>query len=234
MININVLATGSKGNCYLIDDGHTSLLLEAGISVKQIKSKLWDMGKSLTQVGGCLISHSHGDHSLSGLGLMGAGIGVYASNGTAEACGWHSHRFTPVKSGQQIQIGSWSILPFDAVHDAPEPLGFLLSSFGQKLMFLTDSMYSPYRFSGVDIIMAECNYTNKAMEMAIIEGRTTPGRAERVRHNHMCLDTLIDLIQVNNERLSEIWVLHLSDDNSNEQEIQKAIQSVTDARVIIC
>ena len=62
MIKINVIASGSKGNCYLIEKDNSSLLIDPGISFKQIIKKT--SGKVYT-VDGCLISHSHQDHCIS-------------------------------------------------------------------------------------------------------------------------------------------------------------------------
>ena len=59
MINIKVLASSSKGNCYMIDDSKTSLLIEAGIPIKKIKQGL---NFKLHEIEGCIISHEHGDH----------------------------------------------------------------------------------------------------------------------------------------------------------------------------
>jgi phosphoribosyl 1,2-cyclic phosphodiesterase len=56
MVEVKVLASGSSGNCYLINDGRTKILLEAGIPIKKIREAT---GFQLSQVSGALISHCH-------------------------------------------------------------------------------------------------------------------------------------------------------------------------------
>lgn len=60
MIDIKVLASGSKGNCYLIDNGETKLLLDAGIPFNQIQI---GCDFHVSDISGCLVSHRHGDHA---------------------------------------------------------------------------------------------------------------------------------------------------------------------------
>ena len=74
MINIKVLASGSKGNCYLIDDGKTKLLLDAGIPFNQIQI---GCDFCVSDISGCLISHKHGDHAKAIKDLIKRSINVY-------------------------------------------------------------------------------------------------------------------------------------------------------------
>ena len=123
MIEINAIASSSKGNAYHITDGETPLLLEAGISIKEIKKAI---GFSLSEVKGCLITHEHGDHIKSAKDIMKAGVDCFMSKGTAKAARHSGHRLKIVKAMKQFVLGSWVCLPFDTIHDAAEPLGFLL------------------------------------------------------------------------------------------------------------
>ena len=62
MIEIFPLASGSRGNCYRVNDGSTPLLLEAGIQLKEIQKQL---NFRVSELAGCIISHEHKDHSKS-------------------------------------------------------------------------------------------------------------------------------------------------------------------------
>jgi len=56
MISIKTLASGSSGNCYIINDGKTSIMIECGLTIKQIREK---GGFKIHEISGCLISHEH-------------------------------------------------------------------------------------------------------------------------------------------------------------------------------
>jgi len=75
----------------------------------------------------CLVGHEHADHSKAAPDLMRAGINCYMSAGTAEALGLNGHRVRVVKALEQFTLGAWTVLPFEAIHDAREPLGFLVA-----------------------------------------------------------------------------------------------------------
>ena len=132
-MQIKVLASGSSGNAYIVSDGRTTLLLDAGIPLKAIQ-----VGTNYTvrKIAGAFITHSHQDHSKAAKDLARYGVNIYTSRGTIEACGLTGHRLHPVKALQEITVGTFKVLPFDVEHDAPEPLGFLFASTatGEKLL----------------------------------------------------------------------------------------------------
>ncbi len=146
MIEVQALASSSKGNCYRVTDGSTSILLECGISYREIQKGLHF---KMSEVAACLVTHEHNDHCKAIKEVMKAGIDCYMSKGTAEAIGVSSHRIKNVKVKEAFQVGTWTILPFDVEHDVSEPLGFLLTNkVGDKLLFATDTYYVKYRFKG--------------------------------------------------------------------------------------
>jgi hypothetical protein len=167
MIEILPLASGSKGNCYRITDGRAPLLLECGIPFREIQKGL---NFRTSELAGVLVSHEHKDHSKAVRDMMKAGIDCYMSQGTAEALRVSGHRLHIVKAKQQFRVGTWTILPFDTVHDASEPLGFLLASGKEKLLFATDTSYIRYRFKGLTHIMIEANYQREILEHGVEEG----------------------------------------------------------------
>ena len=158
-MEIKTLASGSTGNAYLVGDGTTTLLLECGISMRELMRR---SRFTLSRVDACLITHEHGDHARAVHDVMARGIPVYCSEGTAAKLGisgaagcnskiLHIHRF---------DIGTIAVLPFSMYHDAAEPLGWLLESFhtGERLVFLTDTSRAEYVFPPLDHILIECNH----------------------------------------------------------------------------
>ena len=233
------IASGSTGNCYRIGDGTTKILIEAGIPVNRIRE---GCGFRLSDISGCLISHEHGDHASHAKDLTRYGIDVYTSQGTIEGTQGtryelHGPMVHPVKAMQAFKIRSLTILPFDVEHDAKEPLGFLIwsSVTGEKLLFFTDTFYIKYRFSGLTQIMAECNYTMDQLMQNVRDGTTPAYRIQRLAKSHMSLEALEDMLQANDlSQLKQIYLLHLSSDNSNEEEITRKIQELTGVEVYVC
>ena len=232
MITITTLASSSKGNCYRIDDGSTPLLLEAGISYKEIQKKL---DFKTREIKGCLLSHEHKDHSKAAQDIMLAGIDVYASWGTFNAAHLGGHRSNVVQPLQQFRIDTWTVLPFDTKHDAADPLGFLLANqAGEKLLFATDTYYIKYRFSGLSHIMIECNYAIDILKANIDSGAVNDAMAKRLLQSHFSLDNVKEFFKANDlSQVREIHLLHLSDGNSDADRFKREIQRLTGKPVYV-
>lgn len=227
-MKITSLASGSSGNCYHINDGQTSLLIECGLPFTKIKESL---NYTTSDLSGVLISHEHGDHSKAAKDLCKAGIDVYTTRGTAEAIGIDkSYRWVPITKMVEVEIGTLTVVPFEVVHDAADPVGFMIDSSvtGDRLVFLTDTVYSKYRFAGMTILMIECNYDLKTLNKNDSEGVINSSLRNRVRRSHMGLDQVIELLQANDlTRLKRVYLMHLSNLNSDEELMKRRVQEVT-------
>lgn len=229
MIEITPLASGSRGNCYHITDGRTPLLLECGIGINEI---LRGLKFGVSHLAGCLVSHGHADHSKAVKDLMKFGVDIYLSQGTADEISglvpwWH--RINIIKAKQQFGLGSWTILPFETQHDAAEPLGFLLANQdGDKLLYATDTYYIRYRFRGLTHIMVECNYALDILRANVEAGMVEPVLKNRLLKSHFSLENVKEFLKANDLRkVQEIWLLHLSDGNSDAERFKREIQSLT-------
>ena len=227
MIEITVLGSSSKGNAYRISDGRTSLLLEAGIKFREIQRKL---NFETSDLAGCLISHEHKDHCSGLKDVLKAGIDTYASYGTWDALLLDgNHRAHPVKSRETFKIGTWTIMPFDVEHDVSEPFGFLLQNeIGEKLLFATDTYYIRYKFKDLTHIMIETNYSMNILKENIAIGRVPGVLKKRLMQSHFSLENALDFFKANDlSKVQEIWLLHLSDNNSDEELFKSEVQKVT-------
>lgn len=238
MIEFSAISSSSKGNAYLVTDGHTPLLLECGIRFADIR-KACDFKASL--LAGCLISHEHGDHAMALKDVLKAGVDCYMSLGTSAAvlCGEPSsnpisHRIKIIKARHSFKLGTWTILPFDTVHDAAEPLGFLLASGGEKLLFATDTAYLKYRFNGLSIIALECNHQLEILRQNVESGSVPYPVKNRILKSHLNLDNVLSCLESNDlSTVREIWLLHLSDGNSDAEAMKKAVQMASGKPVYI-
>ena len=232
MIEITPLASGSQGNCYRVSDGRTPLLLECGIPYRDIRRQF---KFRMSEFAACLVSHEHQDHCKSVKDVLKAGIDCYMSVGTARALGVESHRILYARAKQQFKLHTWTILPFEVEHDAKEPLGYLLASqAGEKLLYATDTAYIRYKFPGLTHIMIECNYAEDILEANITAGALDPVMKNRLLRTHFSLANVKEFLLANDlSKVKEIWLLHLSDGNSDAQRFKREIQELTGKEVYI-
>ena len=227
MIEIQTLATGSKGNCYYVTDGVTPILIECGISFKQIQRKL---NFQTSDIAACLISRDYLRPASGVVGFLKSGIRCYMSNGTKTALNRDNHhRIKTVENKKQFTVGTWTILPFDVQRDVAEPFGFLLGNdAGDKLLFATDTYYIKYKFQGLTHLMIECNYCQSILDANVESGRIHSSMRKRVMKSHFSLENVLEFLKANDlSKLQEIWLLHLSDTNSDEQLIRQEVAKVT-------
>jgi len=233
-MNIKIFASGSSGNAYRICDGKTSLLLDAGIPLKEIQA---GCDFQVSQIQGCFVTHSHQDHSKAVKDLARLGIDIYTSQGTIDACGFVGHRVHAIKALKELTVGTFKVLPFDVEHDAPEPLGFLFDSTetGEKLLYFTDTYYLKYKFQGLDYIMGECNYDKENMQKSVDAGYIPIELVPRLVKSHMSLEHFLEFLKANNlSRVKQIYLLHLSNNNSDEKRFKEEVQKLTGAEVYVC
>ena len=229
MIDIKVLASSSKGNCYRVSDGVTPILLEAGLPIKKIKEGL---NFKLHEIEGCLITHCHGDHIKSAVDVARAGIPCYMSKGTFDNYKYGSGIFKMylIDSKELFTIGSWIIQAFDVQHDVAEPLGFLLFSkhTKEKLLYLTDTFYTKYTYPKMNYILIECNHSYKILDENVATGRLHPAQKKRLIQSHMALENVKDMLKANDlSKVKEIHLIHLSSGNSNAEQFKREIQELT-------
>ena len=137
------------------------------------------------------------------------------SQGTADALGVADHPDTRILQHKvPTVICGWRVLPFHVIHDAAEPMGFMLDT-GYGAAAVPDRhglLAVPVR--GPDPHAGRVQLFGRALEDAIDEGRTHGAQRHRLRENHMSENTLVQLLQANDLRnLREIHLIHLSDSN---------------------
>lgn len=223
MIKINIIATGSKGNAYAISDGAERILIDPGIGIKEIQKAL-NFGVSDLKF--CLLSHEHKDHSKSIKDILKYGATCYMSHGTGAALNLDPGAIKILKSGAAVKDGAWSILPFNVHHDAAEPLGFLIESpSGKKIVFATDTAYLSFVFNGVTHWMIECNYSEDCLKI----NEALPNEVKnRIRQSHFEFSRVKDFFRAMDLSKTEaIYLIHLSDDNSDTKRYVAEIEALT-------
>jgi len=212
------LASSSHGNAYIVSDSDTRILLECGVSHKQLQKLA---GFSLSDIKACLVSHEHEDHAKCVDELIKRGMEVYMSYGTARAL--ENESATLIENMEQFNVGSLDIVPFTTFHDAAEPLGFLIKSRidGDVLAFATDTVNLRYKFPGLNILAIEANYDRKILDRC----EKLPEKVRhRITNSHMEIETLCDYLRsLDLSECREIHLLHLSDAMSDEGSFMRKV-----------
>lgn len=233
-MDLQVIATGSAGNCYVLRAGGAhgqSLLLDAGLPITQIirAVKGWD------RIVGCLITHEHQDHSKSAVEIAQRGIRTYATQGTIETINPANGpskpaRLRSVKCLQSKAIGDFTVMAFQTEHDAAEPCGWLIryDPTGETVVYATDTYYLRHTFPGVHYWIVECNYTESILQRQLEDGDLDGKLRTRLLKSHMSLRRLCDALEANDlTELRAIVLVHLSDARSDERIMVETIKDVT-------
>jgi phosphoribosyl 1,2-cyclic phosphodiesterase len=142
-LRICVLASGSSGNCTYVGSEMTGLLLDAGISAREIARRLEAIGVGVAHIQGVCVSHEHADHT-SGLPVLCRrhGLPVYINSATMEVLAadndMHGIQWRVFSTGSAFQIGDLVVEPFSVPHDAMDPVGFVVSHNGAQVGVATD------------------------------------------------------------------------------------------------
>ncbi len=165
-MNVKVFASGSGGNCALISDRGTHVLIDAGISARRIRQSLSDAGLDIKDIDGVLITHEHSDH-VSGLKtlLKYTEIPLCAPHTVAaRLCGALPELVDFVRvipTGTPVRVGALNITAFHTPHDTDESVGYRVEGRGTFALatdmgHVTDEVFAG--LLGADAALIESNH----------------------------------------------------------------------------
>lgn len=218
-MKFTVMASGSSGNCYVLEGRDSALIIECGVRPEVVFRKTAVIP---SRVAGCLITHEHKDHAGFAARWAGMQTPVYASGGTLFNIELPRHaRVVKLEPMVSCQVGKFLVRPFRVEHDAAEPMGFLIEhSEAGRILFVTDTPAVRYNFRDwrPDHIIVEANYDDDLLDDRTLSGDVSPVRATRVRRTHMSLRSACEFIKANETpALKTVTLIHLSDENSNAE-----------------
>ena len=169
-----MLGSGSAGNSALISTGHCNILVDGGLSARQLTLRLEQCGVRPNQLDGVLLTHEHGDH-ICGLEVFCRKhhVPIYANALTAEAVrcdnALDEHRNWRIfRTGAEFAICDISVQAFPVPHDAVDPVGFLFHAGNRALGFITDLGYATKmlveRLREVHTLVIETNHDEKLLQ----------------------------------------------------------------------
>jgi len=112
-------------------------------------------------------------------------------------------------------------------HDVPN-IGFYIAKDSKRILYATDTNYIHNRFRGLTHILLGVSYDTEILKDNIVSGKIDPALGQRILKNHMSLATAIGFFKANDlSKLEEVYLLHLSDMNSNAEMFKTEIQKIT-------
>ena len=168
IVKFCVLASGSTGNTALLATEKTRILIDAGLSMLQLRRRLESIGESLESIDAVLVTHEHSDH-MSGLPVLGRNrdfhAAFYLTWLTEPAIDWGEKRPARLEcfqAGSAFAIGDIEVQSFSVPHDARDPVGFCFKTQGVRIGIATDLGYVTesikFHLRRTDVLLMEANH----------------------------------------------------------------------------
>ena len=214
-----MLGSGSSGNSIYIESDGCGLLVDAGLSRRELGLRLGSIGAGLETVRGVLVSHEHGDH-VRGLAALHRAHGTPVHLNRLTASGLLEHglpltAFRYFRTGTDFSVGAFTVHPFPVPHDALDPVGFVVSAGGCRVGIATDLGHPASRVKerlrGCRALILESNHDPR-----LLEGSARPPSVkERILGDlgHLSNASAAELLaEVASEALQDIFLAHISEE----------------------
>lgn len=236
-MNYASLASGSKGNCHAFAHEGRILLVDAGLSLLQIRKRLEEAGLDPAQVAGVALSHEHSDH-IAALPVLlrrteWAILATPATKAAIERIQGievPAQRWVPLQAGRALNWEGWRLHPFTVPHDAEDPVAYRLEAGGQHAAVVTDlghpTALAMDHCRDLDLLVLESNHDVEMLR----SGEYPPHLKARIlsRVGHLSNESAAAfLLEVLSPRLRQVVLAHLSEAN-NDPELARfaALQSL--------
>lgn len=239
MVQICALASGSNGNCYYIGNEQEAVLIDVGISNRELMRRLKQADLSIKKVKGIFVSHEHTDH-MKGLRVISQihNIQGYISRKTYEVArkdyrSGHVNLFEP---GDTIAIGNAKVHSFRKEHDAVDPVSFRVEIDGKQVAVITDLGIACNEVQEqLKICHAAFLETNYDPDL-LMSGRYPAYLKRRVASDkgHLSNDQAFELVNsLNGSPLKTIFLSHISADNNKIELAMEKFKPLKDKLEIV-
>lgn len=222
MIKVDILASGSAGNCISLRSGESTVLIDAGVAKTKIEKRLLDVGIRPNEIAAIFITHAHSDH-IKGLPLANKyRIPVYATYGEWKGISGVDDELQVTLETihgvyERLDVSGVSVQPFRVHHDAYEPVGYTVTDGETKVSICLDTgrvdgeMLADMADS--DIYIIEANHDTDMVEASDYPGRVRERILSENGHlsNEQVSTALQRLVKGRGER---IYLTHLSKRNN--------------------
>lgn len=229
-MRVCTLASGSSGNSLLLESEHTKILVDAGISRRQIVKKLASLGVTLEEVDAVITTHEHQDHTIS---IPKLGVPVYVASSTVHL--WKDkvpslHEFD---TGTEFRINDLVINPFSVPHDAIDPVGFSINIGDKKVGIVTDigsvTGLVVQKLRESNILIIESNHDSNLILYSNYPWELKQRIRSRLGHlsNDQSSALISDLVS---EGLEHIVLAHLSEVNNKPESALREVIKVLNSK----
>lgn len=229
--------SSSKANLYCVTAANGKrLLIECGCTWKKLEKAL---DYKLENVVGCLLTHEHADHSKAVENVLENSIDIYSSAGTFKALGVEHRRAIAIEELKGICIAdTFYVFPFDVIHDAARPYGFVVQEQEalESLLFVADTSHIIQRFAlEFNIIAICCNYDGEVLKQREASGDIDTEFAKRLLTSHMEKKVTLRYLKefCNLSKCREIHLLHTSMNNIEVENVRKEFQDELSVNVYV-
>ena len=218
-----MLASSSSGNSTFIRTDRTCILVDAGLSKRDILARLAAVGEAPENLNAILITHEHSDH-VSGLVTLAKQLNVpiFITRLTAPAIPWgeYAPNLDCFQAGMTFSVGDIEVDSFTIPHDAIDPVGFCFRAQGIKIGIVTDLGYLTdsikFHLRGTDLLVLESNHDLEMLKV----GPYPWSVKQRVmgRKGHLSNEVVSDFIQSDlDSSISTLVLGHLSEHNNHPE-----------------
>jgi phosphoribosyl 1,2-cyclic phosphodiesterase len=229
-VHLTILGSGSAGNCAYVETDETRILVDAGLSARQIRQRMASIGRAPENLSGILITHEHSDH-IQGLGALAEKlrIPVYCNRPTVEAIQRQLGNAVKCRlfaTGMSFEIGDVLVETFAIPHDAQDPVGFLLRTAETNIGFLTDLGHVTRlvleRVRKANVLVLEANHDVKMLQECPHRPWSLKQRILG-RHGHLSNEAAADAVEeIMSADLRHLYLGHLSRE-CNRPELARAV-----------
>ena len=215
------LASSSSGNSFYLESKHSKILIDAGISFRQIKIRLKTFGVDIEDLDAAIISHEHIDHSYC---VKKLNVPVYVAHKVVELWKDDVSNLHEFDSESTFQIKDLIITPFPVPHDAIDPVGFTINDNTKKVGIATDlgsvTGLVIENLKGCNMLILESNHDYESLLYSSYPWKLKQRIKSRLGHlSNEQTSQLLDAVLHDN--LYYVLLAHLSKVNNTPQIARK-------------
>lgn len=231
-MKLTCLGSSSSGNCYLLEASDGVLVLECGVSLKEVKKALdFNIGR----IAGAVVTHQHGDHAKFIAEYLKSAIRVCALKEVFNAHDLSGRSFTKeIVPMCGYRVGTFKVFALPVSHDVPCVAFVIEHAEMGKMLFVTDTMLFDYRIKNLSHILIEANYSDEVLTYNIENGITPASMRSRLLQSHMEIKTTEQILSTTDlDGVNNIVLIHLSGNNSDADQFKTRIMQKTGKPVTI-
>lgn len=231
MLEAHVLASGSSGNCTVIECDGEAVMIDAGISCRRILKQMEQEGVDRDSIKAILLTHEHTDH-ICGAGATARKLGVPVM------CNWETFfqldlgavDYVPIDPAGSFDVGPFHITPLPTVHNAVNPCAYYTQVDDRSILLATDTGTVTFQIEAAmkeaDVAIVEANY-----DAGMLRDGPYPEQLKRLigsDHGHLCnTDIAAAIRRTMTDRGRQIFLAHLSETNNIPDLARETVSDIT-------